>query len=244
MNYKLSMRMILHLLLILFFIDASALILQPPRGTTSLRRKETRLYKAWYDDDLPNILGINPIEAAIIGGALYYFYGPNTLYEYAREAGRLFSTYAPVVKSVSLDIFSEFRDYLEEDRERESLRKQGIDLTNLPRRTSNIIERVQGAMSLLDQSTKGSSSAEDLQRAYAREDDVPVQPPVSKGPRRSKKEVLQEREVDVDEVMRSLEPEDSAAELRQVITAFGGLLRSSLMHGVVCRVSQRPHRVP
>jgi hypothetical protein len=43
--------------------------------------------KAWYDDDLPNILGINPIEAAIIFGALYYFYGPTVLYEYAREAG-------------------------------------------------------------------------------------------------------------------------------------------------------------
>ena len=54
--------------------------------------------KQWYEDDLPNILGINPIEAAIIFGALYYYYGPNTLYEYAREAGKLFSTYAPIVK--------------------------------------------------------------------------------------------------------------------------------------------------
>jgi hypothetical protein len=86
----------------------------------------SRLRRAWYDDDLPNILGINPIEAAVIGGALYYFYGPTVLYEYAREAGRLFSTYAPVVKSISQDIFFEFRDYLEEDRERESLRKQGV----------------------------------------------------------------------------------------------------------------------
>lgn len=49
-----------------------------------------------FDDDLPNILGINPIEAAIIFGALYYFYGPATLYEYAREAGKFFSTYAPI----------------------------------------------------------------------------------------------------------------------------------------------------
>lgn len=72
--------------------------------------------KAWYEDDLPNILGINPIEAAIIFGVLYYVYGPNVLYEYAREAGKAFSTYAPIVKDVSMDIFNEFRDYFEEDR--------------------------------------------------------------------------------------------------------------------------------
>ena len=35
------------------------------------------------------------------------------LYEYAREAGKLFSTYAPIVRDVATDIFLEFRDYLE-----------------------------------------------------------------------------------------------------------------------------------
>lgn len=57
--------------------------------------------------------GINPIEASLVLGALYYFYGPNVLYEYAREAGKLFSTYAPIVGDVATDIFLEFRDYLE-----------------------------------------------------------------------------------------------------------------------------------
>jgi hypothetical protein len=101
------------------------------------------LIKNWWDDDLPNILGINPLEAAVIFGALYYFYGPTTLYDYAKEAGKFVSTYAPIVKDVSFDIFNEFRDYLEEDKEREALKKSGIDITNLPRRTTNIIERFQ-----------------------------------------------------------------------------------------------------
>jgi hypothetical protein len=50
----------------------------------------------WWEDDLPNILGINPFEAALLFGALYKFYGPGVLYEFAREAGKLFSTYAPI----------------------------------------------------------------------------------------------------------------------------------------------------
>ena len=50
----------------------------------------------WFDDSLPNILGINPIEAAILFGGLYYLYGPETLYDYAREAGKAFATYAPL----------------------------------------------------------------------------------------------------------------------------------------------------
>lgn len=81
------------------------------------RQKSTQLdIKSPFDDDLPNILGINPIEAAILFGVLYYIYGPNVLYEYAREAGKLFSTYAPIIKDVTLDIFNEFKDFLEEDR--------------------------------------------------------------------------------------------------------------------------------
>ena len=39
-------------------------------------------------ETLPNILGVNPVEGAIIFGVLYYIYGPTTLYEYAREAVR------------------------------------------------------------------------------------------------------------------------------------------------------------
>ena len=62
----------------------------------------------WYQDDLPNILGINPLEAAVIFGALYYYYGPTTLYKYTREAGVFFSTYAPIVKDVVTDIVAEF----------------------------------------------------------------------------------------------------------------------------------------
>ena len=96
---------------------------------------------SWWDDDLPNILGINPIEAAIIFGVLYYIYGPAVLYDYAREAGKFVSTYAPIFTSVSKDIFYEFRDYFEEDREREMLRKQGVDVSNMPRRTTNLVER-------------------------------------------------------------------------------------------------------
>jgi hypothetical protein len=104
--------------------------------------------KSWSDEDLPNILGINPIEAAILFGLLYYYYGPDTLYDYARQAGKLFSTYAPIVKDVSLDIFNELRDYLEENREREILRKSGVNVDDMPRRTSNVIERFQQSLSV------------------------------------------------------------------------------------------------
>ena len=100
----------------------------------------------WWEDDLPNILGINPFEAALLFGALYKFYGPGILYEFAREAGKLFSTYAPIVRDLSLDIFNEGKDYLEEDRERELMRKGGVDVENMPRKTTNIIERFQAGM--------------------------------------------------------------------------------------------------
>ena len=100
----------------------------------------------WWEDDLPNILGINPFEAALLFGALYKFYGPGVLYEFAREAGKLFSTYAPIVRDLSLDIFNEGKDYLEEDRDRELMRKGGVDIDNMPRKTTNIIERFQAGM--------------------------------------------------------------------------------------------------
>lgn len=99
-----------------------------------------------FDDDLPNILGINPLEATILFGLLYFFYGPTQLYEWVREAGKLFATYGPIVKDVSLDIFNEFRDYLEENRDREMLSKSGVDISKIPRRTSNIFERFQMGM--------------------------------------------------------------------------------------------------
>jgi hypothetical protein len=96
-----------------------------------------------FDDDLPNLLGINPVEATFILGVLYYFFGSETIYEYAREAGRLFTTYVPIVKDLTFDISREFRDYFEENRERELMRKAGVDVDKVPRRTSNVIERFQ-----------------------------------------------------------------------------------------------------
>jgi len=185
--------------------------------------------KSWFDDDLPNILGINPIEAAILFGALYYFYGPTTLYEYAREAGRLFSTYAPVVRDISLDIFYEFREYLEEDREREQLRKSGVDIEKMPRRTTNLIERFQDSLSTFSELTDGKKEASELQRAY-RNDDGPTSSAAAAvatgaataaaavgmvsetGSRKTKREVLLERNVDIDKVMEATEGSSSTAE--------------------------------
>ena len=119
----------------------------------SLKSSSSRSFKLsvgnWWEDDLPNILGINPFEAALIFGALYKFYGPGVLYEFAREAGKLFSTYAPIVRDLSLDIFNEGKNYLEEDRDRELLRKSGVDVDSMPRKTTNIIERFQAGMEVL-----------------------------------------------------------------------------------------------
>ena len=116
-------------------------------GTNSVTASYTMiLSKSWFDDDLPNILGINPLEAAFIFGLLYYFYGSAALYDFARDAGKAFSTYGPIVKQAAEDIFYEFRDYLEEERERDELRKAGVDVDSLPRRTTNIIERFQQSM--------------------------------------------------------------------------------------------------
>jgi hypothetical protein len=111
----------------------------------------------WFDDDLPNILGINPFEAAILFGALYKFYGSAVLYDFAREAGKLFNTYAPIVRDLSLDIFNEGKDYLEEDRDRELLRKGGVDVESMPRKTTNIIERFQEGMKAQEEAGKGGN---------------------------------------------------------------------------------------
>ena len=97
----------------------------------------------WWEDDLPNILGINPIEAAIIVGLLYYIYGPVVLYDYAREAGKAVSTFVPIIRDVTTDIFNEFRENMEENKEIEMLRKQGLDMSNYQKRTTNIFERFQ-----------------------------------------------------------------------------------------------------
>ena len=92
------------------------------------------------DEDLQNIFGIIPIVAAIIIGDLYYFFGFSTLYEYARTAGNFVATYFLIGQLVPREIFNEFKDYFEEDRERELLKKQGFGMTDIPRRSSNIFE--------------------------------------------------------------------------------------------------------
>eukprot|EP00981_Chlorochromonas_danica_P001640 scaffold351_cov162-Ochromonas_danica.AAC.25 len=175
------------------------------------------LAKAWWDDDLPNILGINPIEAAIIFGVLYYFYGPATLYEYARNAGKLFGTYAPVVKQASVDIFYEFRDFLEEDREREALRRAGVDLSGLPRRTTNVIERVQQAFQAFSEISNDANRESTIDASAMAGEAVVVEEEEeedsgsnSSGKRtRSKKEMLAKRQVSVSQ--SNLSPPPAAA---------------------------------
>lgn len=175
--------------------------LQPAMGISSL----------WLADaeDLPNILGINPIEAALIAGVLYYVYGSEVLYDYAREAGRLFSLYAPVVKDVSLDIFNEFREYLEEDRERAALKKSGVDVDSIPRRTTNIIEKFTETFTAFSDLTSGKKEAGELQEAYAATDqDAADSSSVSKPGenilrRKSKREVLESRNVNVERIMEA-----------------------------------------
>jgi Sec-independent protein translocase protein TatA len=103
---------------------------------------------------LPNFFGINPIEFAIIFGTLYYLFGPTRLYEFTREAGRLFSTYFPVAKEIAGDLVSEFKDYMEEEKEREKLAERGVDLSKLPRRTSNVFERFSDAMEALKEANE------------------------------------------------------------------------------------------
>lgn len=117
-------------------------------GETFLKkRSSSRLMMGnWWDDDLPNILGINPIEAAILFGILYYVYGPVVLYDYAREAGKAVSTFVPIIRDVSTDIFNEFRENMEENKEMDELRKQGVDLSNYRKRTTNIFERFQAEL--------------------------------------------------------------------------------------------------
>lgn len=193
------------------------------------KRKEFEL-KGLFDDDLPNILGINPIEAAIIGGVLYYIYGPTTLYEYAREAGKFVSTYIPIIKQVSSDVFYEFRDYFEEEREREQLKKAGINVDSLPRRTTNVIERFQQSFQAMSEATGSASAASTLQSAYNLDAAVPdatdadnnliadaaVANTINKqradGRRKKKREILEEKQVDMAAIVEASERVQNAPE--------------------------------
>ena len=67
-------------------------------------RKQFSLY-GLTDEDLPNLLGINPIEAAVLFGFLYYVYGPEELYNYAREAGKFAGRFLYVYYLYLLDYY-------------------------------------------------------------------------------------------------------------------------------------------
>jgi len=108
---------------------------------SKLPRQENTKLHVLEENILPNLFGIDPIEASIIFGVLYYIFGPTALYGLAKDAGRLFSTYYPIAKEVSTNIYEEFKEYFEEDKERDLLRKQGFNIDRLPRRTSTIIQR-------------------------------------------------------------------------------------------------------
>ena len=50
-----------------------------------------------------------------------------------------------IVQRASLDIFDEFKEFIEEDKQRDMLKKRGINIDNVPRRTTNILERASQA---------------------------------------------------------------------------------------------------
>lgn len=165
----------------------------------------------FWDDDLPNLFGINPVEATIIFGFLYYIYGAEELYDNAREAGKLFSTYAPVVKEVVFNIYNEFKDYIDEDKQRDEMKKRGIDVSTIPRRTTNLIERVQESLNMLSEMTeqKGGMS-EEIQTGLR-----PELFEMSKGNngsnggpnktknRMKKKDILKSKNIDLDRIINS-----------------------------------------
>lgn len=194
-------------------------------------RRRSLVVKSLFDDDLPNFLGINPIEAAIIFGGLYYLYGPSKLYEFAKEAGRFVSTYGPVVQQAATDIFNEFREYLDEDQERALLRKAGIDVEKMPRRTTNIIERFQQSISALSESSEFAASSNTLQSAYRDIGETTTMDEETtaiaaderltsseNGRRKRKREVLLDRNVDIDGVIEATEKlsQGSDSDLTQV----------------------------
>jgi hypothetical protein len=136
------------------------IVIQTRNKILTYDTKLMSLYKPFWEDDLPNLFGINPIEASLIFGFLYYLYGPEALYDYAREAGKFVSTYVPIVRDLSINVFNEFKDYIEEDRQRDDLKKRGVDISRIPRRTTNVIERVQESFAMLSEMTDTSKETE------------------------------------------------------------------------------------
>lgn len=116
-------------------------------------------YQPFWEDDLPNLFGINPIEGALIFGVLYYLYGPDELYGYAREAGKAFGTYAPIAKDLAVNIFNEFKEYVDEDRQRDDMQKRGLDISKIPRRTTNVIERISESISMFSEMASTSTTS-------------------------------------------------------------------------------------
>lgn len=129
------------------------------------------LNKSFLDDDLPNILGINPIEAAVIAAICYALYGPDALYEFAREIGSFIGKYAPVIQGIATDIYKEFREYFDEDQERDLLKKQGFNMDNIPRRTSNALERIVQSFEAMTSSDKNKSVGNMFSRSSSSVDD-------------------------------------------------------------------------
>ena len=193
--------------------------------------------KPWWEDDLPNILGINPLEATVIFGILYYLYGPNVLYEYARTAGNAFGKYAPVVKDAAFGVYNEFKDFLEENRELELLAQQGVDISNIPRKTTNIIERFKEAYDGFGDGANKSEESSEVQEAYSQSGSLTevagekvdvseearsardVQKTTADGRRRSKKDILKERNINIDGVKEAAMKRESQDDLRLKETA-------------------------
>lgn len=70
--------------------SSTTCLLAYPSHMQSYSFTTSQMMGSMSQETLPNILGVNPVEGAIIFGVLYYIYGPTTLYEYAREAVRRF----------------------------------------------------------------------------------------------------------------------------------------------------------
>jgi hypothetical protein len=165
-------------------------------------------YRPFWEDDLPNLFGINPIEASVLFGILYYLYGPEELYGYAREAGKFFSTYVPIIRDLAVSIFNEFKDYIEEDRQRDEMAKRGVDLTNFPRRTTNIVERIQESLTMFSEMTKVENGlTEEIQEGlrpelFTEESESSTPEQRSKN-RKKKKAILESKNIDVAKLLES-----------------------------------------
>lgn len=199
-------------------------------GILSTRNKLRPLYSLiGPGEDLPNLLGINPIEAAAIFGILYYIYGPEELYSYAREAGKFASTYLPVIKDLAVNIYSEFKDYVDEDRERDEMKRRGIDISLFPRRTTNLIERVQESLNMFSEMTKVENpniggdaaigltpelfkGAEKIETVEGEDSELST----AKQKRKTKRKILESKNIDVKKL---IEYETAAAASSQVSEA-------------------------